>query len=379
VTVPALSWEAVLAWRMGRQHLLERAPASRALDVVSDLAGLHAQVMSCAELTLWARVDDLGADWVARGLWEERTLVKTWAMRGTLHVLRADELARYVGALARLKPRHHVPAWLRHHKLDRQQADAMVAAIPEALTIGPLTRDALAAAVAERVGDPELAQKLAGGFGDLLKPVAFIGGLCFAPNDGRRVRFVRPADWLSGFTPPAPDEHAARAIVRTYLAAYGPARREQFQRWFGMNSPAEAGRWLAGLGEDVAEVEVEGTQGWMLATDARAAAAARPDGTVRLVPGFDQYTVAAPRDVESVLPASHRAKVYRPQGWLSPVVLVDGRMAGTWAHERKGATTRITVSLFAREARAVRSGVEADAERLFDHLGTSGALEWADH
>ena len=61
------------------------------VDVASRLAGVHAQVLSSAELTLWARVDSLARDAVARALWEDRTLVKTWAMRGTLHLLPSTE------------------------------------------------------------------------------------------------------------------------------------------------------------------------------------------------------------------------------------------------------------------------------------------------
>ena len=137
----SLRWENVLAWRLGRQGLAERAPAVEWPDVVSRICGLHAQVMSSAELTLWARVDDLSRDAVQHALWDRRTLVKTWAMRGTLHLLPAGELPAYVAALSRLRPRHHVPAWLRHHGLTREAADAMLAAIPAALDGDPLTRE----------------------------------------------------------------------------------------------------------------------------------------------------------------------------------------------------------------------------------------------
>ncbi len=373
----ALSWDSVLAWRLERQHLAARAPRDAALDVVSAIAGLHAQVFSSAELTLWARVDELEPGWLAGALWDERRLVKTWAMRGTLHLLRSDELARYAGALSRLRPRHHVPAWLRAHGLTREQADAMLGAIPEVLDGAPLTREALAVAVAERVGDEALAEKLGGGFGDLLKPAAFTGDLCFAPSDGRLVRFTRPASWVPGFTPPGPDEAASAALLRTYLHAYGPAPREQFQRWFGMTSPAEAGRWIAALGDDVCEVDVEGSRGWMLAADVEAAAAAEPSGVVRLLPGFDHYVVAAPRDAEAVLPGEHRARVYRPQGWLSPVLLVDGRMAGVWSHDVAGGRVAISVEPFAAVGSDVRAGVEAEAQRLAAFLGGEPDVAWA--
>ncbi len=373
----SLSWDAVLAWRLRRQHLAERAPRAAALDVVSDLCGLHAQVASSAELTLWARVEGLEAGEVEQLVWSRRALVKTWAMRGTLHYLPARDLARYVGALSLLRPRHHVGSWQRAYGLTRAQADAMLAAVADVLDGEPLTREALAQAVAERVGDPTLAEKLGSGFGELLKPAAFTGELCFAPSDGRLVRFTTPRRRVRGFEPPGPDEAAAAAVVRAYLAAYGPAPREQFQRWFGMTGPAEAGRWIAALGEEVVEVDVEGTGGWMLAADAAEAAAATPPGVVRLLPGFDQYVVGAPRGEPAVLPDAHRAAVYRPQGWLSPVVLDDGRIAGTWALERRGAAAEITVTPFGRRSAAVRAGAEAEAERLAAFLGCALALRWA--
>ena len=230
--------------------------------------------------------------------------------------------------------------------------------------------------MAELAGEEALAEKLGGGFGDLLKPAAFVGDLCFAPPDGRLVRFTTPRGWLDGFVPPGPDEAASAAVVRTYLAAYGPAPREQFQRWFGMTSPAEAGRWIEALGDEVVEVDVEGARGWMLAADVDAAAAAAPEGVVRLLPGFDQYVVGAPRGEPAILPDEHRAAVYRPQGWLSPVVLHDGRMAGTWELERKPGRIGVEVRCFAAPKRPLRAGVEAEAERLAAFLGAPLALTW---
>jgi hypothetical protein len=353
----------VLASRFKRQHLAKRASREDALRVVSEIAGLHAQVAASAELTLWARVDGLRPGDVDALLWQRKELVKTWAMRGTLHLLPSAELPRYVGALSRLRPRHHMPTWLRAHGLERKQAEAMLAAIAEALDGAELTREELAATVAERVGDPALADRLKGGFGDLLKPAAFAGDLCFAPSDGQRVRFTSPPGWLGGWEP-VDGERAARDVVRTYLHAYGPAPREQFQRWFGMTSPAEAGRWIKALGDEVEEVDVEGGRGWMLAADVEEAAGTEPAGAVRLLPGFDHYVVAAPRGAAAVLAEKHRERVYRPQGWLSPALVVDGRIEGVWSHEARGGRLTLLIEPFKRATKRVKAGIESEAERL---------------
>jgi hypothetical protein len=267
-----------------------------------------------------------------------------------------------------LKPRYEVGSWLRHHGLEREQAEAMLAAIPAALDGRQLTREGLAGEVARITRIAGLDGKLRGGFGDLLKPAAFRGDFCFAPSDGRNVRFARPDQWLGEWEPVAVDE-AARAVTRRYLAAYGPANRQALARWFGMPSPTLAGRWLKELGDEAAPVEVDGEELVMLAADVEEAAAAEPAESVRLLPAFDHYVVAAPRDRDAVLPGDQRARVYRPQGWLSPVLLVDGRMAGVWAHEREGDRLVVEIEPFGRLPHAVRAGAEAEAAALADFLG----------
>jgi hypothetical protein len=330
-----MQWESVLAWRVGRQHLAERA--SDPLAVVSDICGLHAQVMSSAQLTLWARVED--APDVETLLWERNELVKTWAMRGTLHLLRTDELALYVGAQGGLKPRYEQKSWLKHFELTPEDAQAILTAVPTALKDGPLTREELT----ERVH-----AGLSRGYGDLLKPVAFRGDLIFAPSEGQNVRFARPEP----FEPIDTDE-ATRELARRFLTRYGPATREEFAKWFGAPSPAAPGRWIRALGDDVAETKF----GWMLAADVASCEAAAPSGVVRLLPAFDQYVVAAPRDDRAT---SNPERIYRPGGWFSPVLLVDGVMAGIWAREGD----EVTIEPFADAGAEVRAAAEAEAARL---------------
>lgn len=371
-----LTWPEVLAWRLTRQRLDRRAPRDVVLGVVREICGLHAQVMSSAELTLWVRVEDLEPEAVREALWEHRSLAKTWAMRGTLHLLPSDELSLWVAALGVLKPRYHAASWQRHYGLTREEAEAMLAAISEALFDRVLTREELAQEVGRLVGSEELGGKLRDGFGALLKPSAFEGDLLFAPSVGRNVRFARPDQWLPGWQP-AETEAAVRKVVRRYLSAYGPATREEFARWFGTTSPAQAGRLIEGLGEEVAPVEVEGVAAWMVAEHVQEAEEAEPAGVVRLLPAFDHYVVAAPRDRESVLPKALRSRVYRPQGWLSPVLLVDGHMEGLWRHERKRDQLIVEIEPFAKQPGWVRHAAEEEAERLASFLGGELEFTWS--
>jgi Winged helix DNA-binding domain len=147
-TAAKLAWDQVAAWRAARHHLEGRAPATAMLEVVAGIAGLHAQVLSSAELTLWARVEGLAPDAVRRALWEERSLVKTWAMRGTLHLLPAAEFPEWQAALS-TRRLWEAGAWQRGFGVSLAELERLNDAIAQALDGQLLTREELAA----RVGD----------------------------------------------------------------------------------------------------------------------------------------------------------------------------------------------------------------------------------
>ncbi|HVF99202.1 MAG TPA: crosslink repair DNA glycosylase YcaQ family protein, partial [Chloroflexia bacterium] len=88
----SLTWEQVHAWRLEQQCLLPRLGQGNFIGVAERVLGVQAQVMSAAELSIGVRVDGLKREEVQRALWQDRTLVKTWAMRGTIHVFAAEDL-----------------------------------------------------------------------------------------------------------------------------------------------------------------------------------------------------------------------------------------------------------------------------------------------
>ena len=361
-----VSWEAAAAWRAGRHRLDARAPHEEALGVASVLCGLHAQVLSSAELTLWARVADLRRDDVSRWLWQDKALVKQWAMRGTLHLLPAAELGLWHGALGTYA--HWLkPSWFKGFGTSREEMEALIAAVSAALAGRCLTREQLAGELGE--------ERLTESWGAYLKPVAFRGQLCFGPDAGRNVTFTRPDTWLGAPVEPWDGEAALDEVARRFLRAYAPATADDFRRWWAISEP-QARRRLQRL--DVAEVSVGGERAYVLAQDAEALAAAEPDDTVRLLPGFDPWVIGATRHSDRLMPdPAFRDRVHRPQGWVSPVITAGGRIVGTWRHERRGATLRVALAPFGAPDDAVRAGAEAEAARLATFLeAPERDLDW---
>jgi Winged helix DNA-binding domain len=371
-----------MAWRARRHHLDERVPAEAMLEIVAGLAGVHAQVMSSAELTLAARVEGLAPDAVRRALWSERSLVKTWAMRGTLHLLPASEFPRWQAALS-TRRLWEAGAWQKGFGVSLAELERVVDAVGQALEDRLLTREELADEVGRLTGSSELGDKLRESWGALLKPAAALGKLCFAPSQGQQVRFTRPDTWLGGWREHDPDEAMAE-VARRYLAASGPVTREDFARWWGIPSPAQGRRLLERLGDEVVRVEVEGADAYVLAADLDGLAAAGGPGqaagarTVRLLPAFDQYVVTATLQAEQLMPGPFKARVYRAQGWLSPVLLVGGRMDGVWRQETSGGRLLVTIEPFTEPPAWARHHAEAEAERLAAWAGARLELRWAE-
>ena len=370
---PRFTWAQVRASRMTRHHLGTRAPRSRLFGVVQDVGGIHAQVASSAELQLWSRIEGVTREDIRAALWDDRKLVRTWSLRGTLHIHTADDLPLYVASLSQ-HDRWWKGAWLRMIGMTEDELRATLNAIHKSLGARPVTREQLAEKVAAKVG-AKGRQRMLSGWGEMLKPAAFQGHLCSGPPRGQNVTFVRPDRWLKQWDPPAPDA-AWREIVRRYLRAYGPATREEFARWWGMQ-PAPAGRILKTLSDELTEVDVEGQAAWMLTKDLAAKRKKAPRFPVRLLAGFDVYVVGN-RPRELLVDKQFEPKVFRQAGWISPVVMIDGRAAGVWKHDRRGRQVEVTVSLFRKIAASHRKAIEGEADRLGKFLGAPASVTFGD-
>ena len=143
-----LTWEQALGWRVGQHRLAE--PGGDPVEVTSRLAGVQAQVAGSAAQVLAVRAAEPTGD-VERLLWQDRSLVKTWAMRGTLHLLPAAEWRTWVAVL-RTREWRITPGWVKYHGITKDELDAVTDAIPEALAGDPLTREELADRVAGITG-----------------------------------------------------------------------------------------------------------------------------------------------------------------------------------------------------------------------------------
>lgn len=362
-----LSWPQVHSFRLARHHLLNPAPKKDLVRVVSDIGGVQAQVMSAAELQVAVRARCTVED-VRTALWKDKKLAKTWLMRATLHLVPAADLPLYTAAMGSYGMRN-TNAWLKWMQITEPELIDLIDAIGRALDGQPLTREELIAKVGK--GRSERIQAaMKSGWGGVLKPVARMGLLCFGPSRGQSVTFVRPERWLGTWREVDPDTALAE-IARRYLRAYGPATKSDFTRWWGSWSGVGNRAW-AGLAGELATVSIDGQRADLLSADLDRMTSTKAGPSVRLLPSFDPYLMGhASRD--HLVAAQHRSRVSRTAGWISAVVLSEGRVVATWTHQVNKRTLAVTVDPLSKVTRATMKGVRTQADALAEALGLERA------
>ncbi|WP_326627688.1 MULTISPECIES: winged helix DNA-binding domain-containing protein [unclassified Streptomyces] len=335
-----VTWARANARRIERQGLA--APMTSSPDrAVAAMPAAHAQVSSAAELSVGLRLAGATRTDVRKALWNDRTLVRTYGPRGTVHLLTAAELPLWTGALSAI-PAGTGP-FRKDVRLSADQTEEVLAAVGDALTGAELTIDELSDAVVARTG-PWAADRVIPAFQGMWprwRQVMHLAGhrgvLCFAPDRGRKVTYTNP-----GATPLDGPE-ALAGLVHRYLYAYGPATPQHFAKWLAApNSWAvsvfaeQAG---AGAIEEVADEG--GGPAWLVTGDTDFPAG--PARGVRLLPYFDAFAIASqPR--ERLFPgAAYTRALAGGQAGNHPVLLIDGTVAGVWHQRRSGRRIAVTV------------------------------------
>ncbi|MFF3351697.1 winged helix DNA-binding domain-containing protein [Streptomyces sp. NPDC002917] len=335
-----VTWTQANARRIERQGLA--APMASSPDrAVAAMLAAHAQVSSAAELSVGLRLAGATRTDVRRALWNDRTLVRTYGPRGTVHLLTAAELPLWTGALSAI-PAGTGP-FRKDVRLSADRTEEVLAAVGDALTGAELTIDELSDAVVARTG-PWAGDRVMPAFQDMWprwRQVMHLAGhrgvLCFAPDRGRKVTYTNP-----GATPLDGPE-ALAGLVHRYLYAYGPATPQHFAKWLAAPNSWAVSVFAEQAGSGaIEEVAYEGGgPAWLVAGDTDFPAG--PARGVRLLPYFDAFTIASqPR--ERLFPgAAYTRALAGGQAGNHPVLLIDGTVAGVWHQRRSGRRIAVTV------------------------------------
>lgn len=372
-----LSDDQVRRLRLHAQHLTprsdaaseERLEASQEIsDVVRQVGGLQAQDARAAALSVRARHPQITLRDVKRALTETRSVVRTWLMRGTLHLAATEDVPWLLAALA---PRFKKTSRRRREELGLDDETVSRAAKTLEETVrhrGPLTRSEIRT-------DPALDDVPLDGQAApyLLQYAALEGRVCHGPERDGTPTYVALDDWIDS-TGPLPTDEAHARLTRRYLKAYGPATPRDMARWSGLTL-TQTRKNFAYLDDERTKVTEDDEPAWMLAESRSHLDNPSPRLGTRLLPKYDTLLLGY-ESRDWILPVAHAKNIYPGGGLLRRSVLADGRIAGTWDPKTDGEKNlRVEVELFEEISSTAREQLAEEARSIGRFLGRTGTLE----
>ena len=357
--------------RAQQQRLTESSRAASAAEVVHQLCALQAQEWPSAQLAIHARARDLTQADVIHAREVERAFVLSWTLRGTLHLVAAEDL-RWQLALCgpgaiRATRRRYEQLGLTEHV--REEGLLAIEAILN--RDGALTRAELATALASR-GIPVEGQAIH----HLVRYAALRGLICLGPERSGDLTYVLLDEWLpTGATDVTPADSLAH-FARRYLQVYAPASAVDFARWSGL-SAAQVKAAMAAIGAECITVAIPGGEALMLKAQLELLDSTNNEQGVRLLPRYDNYLLGY--ESRAFMVADEFAKQVHPGGgMIRACVTIDGAARAAWKLEKRRKGARVTVSPFDSLNTEVISLLEAEAQSLGRFLARSVELRMAD-
>jgi hypothetical protein len=335
--------------RLFSQHISD-ASFETPHDVVAWLGAVQAQDYLGALWAVGLRMRNAIESDVEAAL-ANRSIVRTWPLRGTLHFVAAEDVRWMLALLAPRVIDRHAGRLKKDYELDESVFRRSRKLFGTALEGGrQLSRDAMYQ-VLERARVPTAKQR---GL-QILWRLAHEGLICFAAREGRQQTFALLDEWIPMTNAISRAEGLAELATR-YFTSRGPATLADFVWWSGL-APSEAKGALEGASDLEREV-IDGTTYW---ASASAATVKSARAAAYLLPAFDEYTVAY-KDRRAVLDAEFASDVNAGNG-LKPVIIVDGKVAGTWKRTLTKDSVAVTSTLFKPLERAKQRAVEKAASR----------------
>ena len=300
-----------------------------------------------------------------------------------MFLLPSDQLAVFVRGTTRRASYHFRQALSRVGSKEKLDAllDAVLGALEE-----PRTRSDLAEILSKSHGY-KLKSKAGGGWGNK-RPVPWVrvGGVMLpvgwllhviaardvivsGPGDGNEATYVRADKWVPHWKDMTVEKAEGRLLVK-YLRAFGPSTLQDFALWAGMYVRDAKPIWESEA-EDLVHVDVEGWKASILRSDLLDLEEAELDEpVVRLLPYFDSFLLGH-KSHRNIVDQRHHKKIYRNQGWVSPVLLVDGKAQGVWSHYQNKGVLNVRVAPFSRISIKVSSRIKDEASDLARFLECS--------
>ena len=332
---------------------------------MSDLCGVQAQDPVAEVLSVRVRTAGLTARCVDEARTADRSVVRTWAMRGTMHLIASEDvgwLLPLLGPIMIRKSRRR----LRELGLTEEVGARAVSDLRDVLeSHGPMSR----AKIASRLAGKGLPVEGQGAY-HLIRLAALEGVVCLGPDSGGESTFDLLDRWLP--TPHSVEDPQAE-LARRYIQAYGPAGPDDLTAWSGL-SLRDSRAAFQRIADELIEVSVEASPAWIHAGRSDWLDAPVQDApAVRLLPAFDTYLLGY-RERDLGVSDEFARRVHPGGGIIRPTLMIDGRTAGVWGRKSTRQGIAITVTPFEVLPPEMLAALQEEAADMGRFLGAEAEL-----
>jgi len=360
----SLSRQEVCRLRFRAQRLTHQSSGRSIPEVVQQLCGIQAQELPAAVLSLRPRTNGLLANAVEQARVVERSIVRVWGPRGTLHLLAATDLKWLLSLFG--------PVFNAGNKKRRVELGLDEEACTRGSKLlrnilaehGPLTRAEIVAHLAAK------GLRLEGqAVPHFLGYCALNGLLCWGLMKAGEPTYILLMDWLEDWKfLPASESNPYPELALRYLAAYSPAQPEDFASWSGLSLKEIRPAWKE-IANQLLEVQIEQQIAWMLKTQADwLEELASTPLSVRLLPRYDTYLLGY-RSRDFMVDTTYAKRINAGGGIIHPTIVVDGQVLGVWKTKKQKDGLKVLIEPFEPLTSEVQAGIEAEIQDLVRFSG----------
>jgi hypothetical protein len=360
-----LSEDQVHAFRLSRSLLHEKNNEHSIEEITRLLCGAQAQVLSAGLMSVGLR-QECSKQQMLDALYKDRSIVKTWAMRGTLYLISSNDLPYYATAYGERAVSGYQSHLENQYKVKPKDTLKLLESLEKNLGTTPMTKRELSALVADELGD-WVKEYIENGWGGSVRMLCKMGVAVFAENRGQEVTFIRRDAWLKNKWKNISSDNARRYITRQFISTYGPCDASDLKFYLGMYATHAKEYWDS-IKDEITEIKVGHKKLWLLDKDvSELQNSSFESDTISFLPHFDNYLLAH-RKKEHLVPAKHYKSIYRIAGWVTPTILHNGKVIGTWEYKEKNGITTIRMKLLGKQPKELKYKVKNESLLLSSYF-----------
>ena len=360
--------------RMLWSHCLShRMMGSNSTITVADACcGIQSQNFPESLSSFWARIEGFRDYDAISQLRPGGGLVRTRAVRSTMHIIPSKDYYTYVlgGAGERMLNWLDTTAKQRNYPSKEERRKRLYDPVLQEIKGRALTQEEIGALVSAKARTLGLKGGIWTGIGEM----SFLGLIVFAGKKGSRSLYMRTDDWIPGIKDP-PDHHTCRLdLLRKYIAQHGPVSKEDIMYWAYFNRQ-QLDKALADLSGEIVELKMGPLKKPCIDLDHHIDRTFPPPPQVIVLPKYDSLMLTL-RDKSRFMDMRYYKRVFHALGMVRPTVLVDGFVAAIWRKVAKKNSASIEVHSFKKLVSGAKDAVEQEFSEYGKYAGVEVSVKW---